>query len=387
MALRPLGRSALVGVLLALLVRPLATQGVDLGRPETVAPGLQLYRLSDATLVDPPAPVAAFLLRLDPRRVELRSVLALDRVVGTETVLEMSRRHGALAGVNGGFFAPTGDPTGVLKVGGELVSDAPRPRAAVGILPGGFGPFRLVFDRVSVEVTVRFESDRGEQVVVAAAIDTPRPKGRLTVYTPRYAADTGTDGGTEWILRGRPLRVVERRETGRTPIPRDGLVLSADGAPAGALASLTPGRTVQVVPVYGARLGGDVRSWQSARDVVGGAGLLVWEGRAIDDWTEEALAPTFVDERHPRTLIGVDRSGHVWLVVVDGRQPDHSAGMTLRELARLARRLGLRHAVNLDGGGSSTMVVRDAVVNRPSDPQGPRRVSDALLVFPATHRR
>jgi exopolysaccharide biosynthesis protein len=56
--------------------------------------------------------------------------------------------------------------------------------------------------------------------------------------------------------------------------------------------------------------------------------------------------------------------------------------MTLREAARLMRSLGARNALNLDGGGSSTMTVRGQVVNRPSDPAGERRVSDGLFAMP-----
>jgi exopolysaccharide biosynthesis protein len=55
--------------------------------------------------------------------------------------------------------------------------------------------------------------------------------------------------------------------------------------------------------------------------------------------------------------------------------------MSFTELQGLSRRLGLRSALNLDGGGSTTMVVRGNVVNHPSDPAGPRPVSDAILVF------
>ncbi len=55
--------------------------------------------------------------------------------------------------------------------------------------------------------------------------------------------------------------------------------------------------------------------------------------------------------------------------------------MSLVELRTLARRLGLVNALNLDGGGSTTMWVQGQVLNRPSDPTGPRKVSDALLVY------
>jgi exopolysaccharide biosynthesis protein len=80
-------------------------------------------------------------------------------------------------------------------------------------------------------------------------------------------------------------------------------------------------------------------------------------------------------------MLGVDRAGFAWLVTVDGRQPDLSAGMTLLELQALARRIGLTDALNLDGGGSTTMVITGNVVNSPSDPTGPRTVSDVLLVM------
>jgi len=81
-------------------------------------------------------------------------------------------------------------------------------------------------------------------------------------------------------------------------------------------------------------------------------------------------------------MFGIDGGGHAWLVTVDGRQPDASAGMTLVELQRLAKRIGLTDALNLDGGGSTTMVIAGNVVNHPSDPTGARTVSDVLLVVP-----
>jgi exopolysaccharide biosynthesis protein len=83
-------------------------------------------------------------------------------------------------------------------------------------------------------------------------------------------------------------------------------------------------------------------------------------------------------------MIGVRADGSIWLVTVDGRQPQLSAGMTLEELRSLARRLELTNALNLDGGGSTTMWVQGEIVNSPSDLTGPRKVSDALLVFPRT---
>ncbi len=86
-----------------------------------------------------------------------------------------------------------------------------------------------------------------------------------------------------------------------------------------------------------------------------------------------------VHGRHPRTLLASKPDGAVLLIAVDGRWPGHSAGMTLPQAAGLARRLGATDAVNLDGGGSTTFVVRGKVVNRPSDGRE-RGVVNALAV-------
>jgi exopolysaccharide biosynthesis protein len=132
-------------------------------------------------------------------------------------------------------------------------------------------------------------------------------------------------------------------------------------------------------------LGTPPERWQVAIDAVGGAGLLMSDGHALDAWDDEQLQEGFTAERHPRTMIGTDDGGDIWLATIDGRRLDHSVGMTFAELQRLAYRLRLRDALNLDGGGSTTMVVRGRVVNQPSDSEGPRPVSDALLVL--TRRR
>jgi len=371
--------------LVAVVLLVASLQAADLrflGRAERVADGVWLYRLSDPKLVDPPAPTAVVLLRLEPGKVDLRSALAKDEVLGTETVLDISRRRKAIAAINGGFFAPNGDPAGLLKVNGELVSEMMRPRGAVAISGPGARSLHLLFGRVTAQVSVSFDTPDGQQVVVDASINGVRQRDALTVYTPRFHEDTATAGaGVEWVLQGRPLKVVARRN-GADParIPGDGIVLSFGGLnPPPALNALGVGQEVRIRSRYRAELGADNSRWEAAHDIVGGAGLLMKDGKPIADWTVEDLS--FDTERHPRTMIGVDENGDVWLIAVDGRQVDHSNGMTFGDLQRLAARLGLRDALNLDGGGSTTMVVRDAIVNRPSDPQGPRKVSDALIVM------
>ena len=207
------------------------------------------------------------------------------------------------------------------------------------------------------------------------------------LFTPAYHAHTDTAaGGLEWTITGWPPAIgAGPLEDGSTPIPRDGFVLSYGGrSPPSPLRALERGTRVDVIARVAPARGDD--GWSRADDIVGGAGLLAQGGRYLEDWRAEALTPGFAESRHPRTMIGITADETVWLAAVDGRQPAHSAGMTLRELQGLARRLRLTDALNLDGGGSTTMWVEREVVNRPSDAAGPRKVSDALLVFSAAHR-
>lgn len=114
--------------------------------------------------------------------------------------------------------------------------------------------------------------------------------------------------------------------------------------------------------------------------VVAGFPPLLERGIPVGD-LEMGERPEFAARREPRTAVGLDlSSARLWIVVVDGRREGSSEGMTLPELTGLFRSLGVSEAINLDGGGSSVMVVRQAVVNRPSVPWGERPVVNALVI-------
>lgn len=86
--------------------------------------------------------------------------------------------------------------------------------------------------------------------------------------------------------------------------------------------------------------------------------------------------------RNPRTIAGVTPAGHLLLVAVDGRAPGYSNGLSFAEEASVMRALGASDALNLDGGGSTTMALGPALVTRPSDSTGERPVGDAIVVLP-----
>ena len=121
-------------------------------------------------------------------------------------------------------------------------------------------------------------------------------------------------------------------------------------------------------------------------DVMVSGPILMEDGKMQNYSAESAQSQSFYMRRHPRSIIGRDARGAVWLIVVDGRAPGQSEGMSITETAALSWKLGLVEALNLDGGGSSTLWVRSAgVINHPCDnhrfdPYGQRIVPNAILV-------
>lgn len=108
----------------------------------------------------------------------------------------------------------------------------------------------------------------------------------------------------------------------------------------------------------------------------------------IDDGVKMSYnyTATLYTRRHPRSMIGCDKEGNIYLVVVDGRAKGNAAGMNIKEITELCSWLGMVEALNLDGGGSSTLWSRKyGVINYPCDNKtfdhkGERKVSSALVV-------
>ena len=119
--------------------------------------------------------------------------------------------------------------------------------------------------------------------------------------------------------------------------------------------------------------------WNTIRQAVCGGPRLIENGNISINHAEEKFNPALVSARHPRTAIGLSFDGDLIMIVVDGRSK-HSAGMTLKELALYLQKMRIRHAINLDGGGSSTMVVKGRIVNAPSD-GSERKISNGLLIL------
>lgn len=323
------------------------------------------------------------LLRVDLKQVDLRIAHALDEGVGLETTSSIAARYGAIAAVNAGFFTTTGtyrgESSGVLVLDGKLISEPIEGRAALGLVKGLIGA-EIIFGHLKFSGYV--ESVRGRRFAISG-MNRPRGADELVVYTPEFHRTTlTTPDGVEVIFR-RDKIIRIRDGEGSSAIPLDGFVISACGsAREWVLANLRAGSLVRLDSKLAPVESEMKDAWKRASFIVGGGPQLIKDGRVAITFEAEKIAPRFVSDRHPRTAIARLKDGRMLVAAVDGRQPGVSAGMSLPELADLLLEFGASEAINLDGGGSTTMVVNGKLVNKPSDQTGERPVSDAILMLP-----
>ena len=275
-------------------------------------------------------------------------------------------------GINADFFTftPPGVPIGPHVAAGRVIA-GPGTRPALAFDSGG-APFIGDF-------TARGYAVIGADSFPVAAWNQRRLPG-LALFDRAWgpATDTAT-GAIEVLVIAGVVAAVDTLTSG-VAIPEGGavLVLSRDARAdvRQRVASLQSGAPVRwavtLVPFV-------------PSEAVGGFPVLLRDSAHAGN-LDSAGAATFAPVRHPRTAVGVAAAGRrLLLVTVDGRQLPYSDGMTLRELADFFLQLGVPAAMNLDGGGSTTMVVRDRggalrIVNRPSDKEGERPVGNALAV-------
>lgn len=202
-------------------------------------------------------------------------------------------------------------------------------------------------------------------------INENRSANTLVLYTPDWGPTTGADtAGVEIVIEAvnYPMRLGKRmqgvvreiragEESINNPIPLDGAVLSVTG-----LKSETLLEHLSVGDNLNWRFTLSSRVLNNARLIVDGAGWLLHDGEvASSTWN---FGSGFMG-RHPRTIMAWNET-HGFFVVIDGRS-EESVGMSFEEMANFLRdTLGVTNALNLDGGGSSTLVVGGEVRNTPA---------------------
>lgn len=352
---------------------------------DIIAPGVELLSIKRGDFAEAATADRWMIqvLTVDPKLARLQLAQAMDEIAGAETTSSMAQRHGALAAINGGYFRTTGivrgEPIGALTIGGKVLSEPVNNRAALAVFDDG-KQIRAAVTHLTVTAELRAD---GKAIRAVNGFNRPREKDELVVFTPEFHRTTLTaaDGVEFLVEKNRVTKLADG--AGSSQIPANGIVLSAAGTSREwALKHLRQGSRVELKTDAKAEL---VLSFQP--DFILGAGpQLLAAGQKVFVAEASRYSDSLYRQRHPRTAIGWTTEGKLILVTVDGRQK-FSVGMTMAELADLMLELGCVEAMNLDGGGSSTMVVNRKIVNHPSDATGERPVSDALLVFSRGKRK
>ncbi|MCB9056406.1 MAG: phosphodiester glycosidase family protein [Chitinophagales bacterium] len=114
---------------------------------------------------------------------------------------------------------------------------------------------------------------------------------------------------------------------------------------------------------------------------VGGGPVLLQEGKIrITNNEELKFAGKAINDKHPRTAMGYTKDNKLIILVIEGRNPGIAEGATLTQEAQILKDLGCREALNLDGGGSSCMLVNGKETIKPSDKEGQRSVPAVFLI-------
>ena len=313
-----------------------------------IAPGL-IYR--EFLAGRSAGPVRAHLLEVDFKAgYALRPVLSNDSVAGIEALSEMAARSQAVAMVNGPYYMRSGEILGLLKIDQTLVSTPDTPRTSFGVLPDG----KIIFD--SPAFTGHVELPDKTKIPIDG-VNRGRGESELILYNTYYAYWTLTvGGGREFLVRDG--RIVDIRND-NSVISEGTVVLSASGRQAWLMADLKIGDPLKIVQTLGP-------VWDKVTQAVGAGPCLVKNGEIYMTTLGEEFGSDVAGGRAPRTALGITKDGKALLVVVDGRSRS-SVGYTLLELARFMLEQGAVEAMNLDGGGSSQMIIGSQIVNTPSD--------------------
>ncbi len=337
-------------------------------------------------------PLLTNTLSIDLNKPDLKVKAALgkdaifteDVYKGRENIAAMVERRNAIAGVNADFFPMEwgGDPLGVCIVDGELVSEPGNNRVAIAITKDR----KVIFDIPTCNGSLAFADGT---TVKLDGINKPRGTGQLVAYTSTFGLKVQSKFAVTYVrCTTTDLPVAANKPVKLTVTELLPGILDADIQPGtvilaggGESAKLIKDN-IKVGDVLTMRF--DLSSpsgcdWSTVDQAVGGGPWLVKDGIESVDGDAEGFGADIVKSTHPRTAVGITADNRLLLVTVDGRQ-DLSKGLNLADMASQMRNLGAVNAINLDGGGSTTLSIRGFVVNSPSGGTE-RYVANGLLLF------
>lgn len=313
--------------------------------------------------------------------IKLELQKADNGIFGRKTLREiidgvMKRGENVIAGVNASFFEEDGRPVGLFVDEGIIYNLSNRRSSFIKTSKGDF-----LISKTSIEITLQ----AGRERIRIKVLNRENNPDAISLFTHVYNRKIMIKRGYTGILvkiGGKRFSPTEEVKGYVSEVIKDREVQLKEGEVL--VMAKNSERIIEKIKAKSPVLF-KIRNLYFKDDIefaVTGAPQIVRKGLNVYKGLTEGLTSKFTDVRHPRTGIGITKDKkRLFLIAVDGRQPNLSMGMTLKELAELFIKLGCYNSLNLDGGGSTTMWVKGRVVNSPSDPTGERPISDAILII------
>lgn len=318
------------------------------------------YKVEQITLNQQPQTTYTLDINMENQAIDLSSVLSYDVLYGFEKTSDMSVRHQGLFGVNGMFYDAFGMTYGTLIMDGKVVT-----------MDTIYTPTFLVTDegKVSLEdISIKGQVQGKKETVQLFGTNRAVLNDTWVLFDSIYGKTTRVRRKSinyliqdqvvkEIIVSDTPVSL-ERSEYVLTHVTEDGTE------------TFKVGETVKISFELSNGL-------ENVKEAFQTGGWLVYEGKNVAKDTEAFTGPTTAP--NPRTLVGITKDHRIIFKVVDGRNPGVSVGVSGGEAAELMILEGCEFAAYLDGGASSTMVVRGQVVNQPSNGEE-RTIAHSIVI-------
>ncbi|MBI2995727.1 MAG: phosphodiester glycosidase family protein [Candidatus Melainabacteria bacterium] len=318
-------------------------------------------------------PVVANVLEIDLSNENISVKVGLPdakKIKAKETLLNIVKHEMAYLGINANYFdVKLGNPLGTLITEGTWLVGPVYDRVAI-----GFSKDKKAFvDQVMLVGNATTYRGFRRKPVTTFEIDglntPPHFYNKISLFTINWDEELVLPSSKTGVIVKNGC--IKKIVNDRAEIPKKGYVLVSNA---------------NYVLNYLKRKDRLKIKWQSHPDwsnvveAVSGGPYLIMNGEIYVDEINQKFKFAKKETYTARSAVGVDYNGKLYLIVVDSKDDNHSVGVTLQELAELLKKLNLKEAINLDGGGSSTLVVDGKIINKLSE-RHERKISSALLIF------
>ncbi len=309
--------------------------------------------------------IKAHYLTIKRDKWQIKPIMANDSILTRSSLTNMSKSSKAIALINASYFGQEGWVIGNCKIDNQFVGIEHQLRTALLIYANNEADFNLI------NYTGQIQLPSGKALDIKG-VNRVRAVDDLVLYQSEFAKSTGTNQYGCEILIDKTGKVLDINFAGNTTLAKDQFVISGHGIMANALSQIKIGDKIILKQSLGEKA-------DKAKHVLGAGPRLIENDIIVTGENKENFLPDIFNGRAPRTAVGINKQGDIIFYVADGRSKE-SIGLTLLELAQELKAMGVVNAMNLDGGGSSQMVIKGKTINNPSDGKE-RNLATALGVF------